>query len=662
MTPVLQLKASENQVKSVTIFKSSKAEVTRSFTLQLSQGQTKVEIQGLSSSIDTHSVRVSGLGDARLHDVVCTVEQESEKQPFDYIASLNDAERMRALEVKRTAVMKRKILRENEGQLLIHYAQSLKGEHISPSEMLEFMGNFTTQSNKILDTVAKLDEELVAINRQIADEEKKSKMKKGNTRGRVDIVIAADTGAQVDLILTYIVGNTQWKPTYELHAMTENGKPSAMVKLHYRARINQSTGEDWKNTALTLSTVSGSATRAIPSLKPVKLRPRAVNAFGTRPDPGPKPFAPANNAAVGGPFGSSTLNAQFSSFGSSNALVQPSGFATFAGGGGGLFGARPTNPSGGAFATPQSSAQQVGAVATGSQPPPVPCLFGQAVQPSATAATQVLPEQPTSEDTDFEDIDALFSFESLSPLKEGKTLVRETPVAVTFSVHGQSTIPSDGIDHQVAVAILPFEAAISYITVPKIDPRVYLQCRVKNSSDYRLLAGSVRVIFDDSFVSSTSITDINTGENFECTLGDDPSTKVSYARSFKNVRDNGGAFAETTNTTTYKTTITVHNKHSFDIDDLIVRYVIPTCEDKRGQVVLRKPAGLATSKNNEIVALQDGLKAVWLKKGEEVGGDSERDGIFEWRWKVAGGATAVLEAEWDAKVPGEATWAEVASA
>ena len=91
MTSTTQLAAKDHPIKSVTVFKSSKAEVVRTFSVALKvgllgnrhtfanllfpqAGQNKIEIKGLSSSIDTRSVRVSGLGEARLFDVVCTVE------------------------------------------------------------------------------------------------------------------------------------------------------------------------------------------------------------------------------------------------------------------------------------------------------------------------------------------------------------------------------------------------------------------------------------------------------------------------------------------------------------------------------------------------------------------------------------------------------------
>ena len=56
------------------------------------------------------------------------------------------------------------------------------------------------------------------------------------------------------------------------------------------------------------------------------------------------------------------------------------------------------------------------------------------------------------------------------------SFVAETPpTAISHLITGKSTILSDGVEHQVSVAVLRFDMKISHVTVPRIDPRVYLQ-------------------------------------------------------------------------------------------------------------------------------------------------------------------------------------------
>lgn len=85
------------------------------------------------------------------------------------------------------------------------------------------------------------------------------------------------------------------------------------------------------------------------------------------------------------------------------------------------------------------------------------------------------------------------------------------------------------------------------------------------------------------------------------------------------------------------------------------------CDDKRIKVILRRPEGLADAKDGEVVNVRssDGLKVMWEKLVDGVGG--ERQGKFEWKWKVDAGAKATLESEWEVKAPADLLLAETAS-
>ncbi|KAJ7629708.1 hypothetical protein DFH06DRAFT_1284783 [Mycena polygramma] len=660
MAGSLKLSARENPIKGVTVYKSRKAEVVRIFSLNLQSGNTKIEITELPSCIDTQSVRVSGLGDARLFDVVCTTRDGGKSKP---------SEAVRLLKAQKLALEGEKRVRDHESDLLVSYARTIKGEHVAPHEMNEFLQSFVEQGKKNLQAVAEIEEKLVVVDRQIEVELEKEAAKKGASTGEVTIVVGTDSETHVNLKLTYIVSNASWESTYELHAATDNSKPSSSVALHYRARIVQSTGEDWTDTALTLSTVAASTiAKSIPWLNPIKIRPQSHprNLFG--------PNKGQSNTNTGPLFGQTGFGQQAAS--------------------GGLFGARPQvqqqqqqqqlqmmqrqqNPFGGQafglqpqvqgqstglFGSSQPQQQQqasaFGAFGAQSQAPaPGHSIFGSPQTQQQQQPISENPPPPADQPEPLLDVDDFEDIAIPGALAGPTTIVTETPLAISYAVEGATTVPSDGTVHQVSVAVLPFEAKISHICTPRVDPRVYLQCHVKNTSEYRLLPGPVSVVLNDSFVSKTSINEINTGDTFTCTLGDDVATKVTYARSSKTVTSQGGSFQEVFNTTTYSTKITIHNKHPFALTDLVVRDIIPTCDDKRAKVLLRKPDGLADAKDGEVVKLTPpGLKVMWGKTSD--GRSGEKDGRFEWAWSVDGGAKAVLEAEWELKAPTDVAWVE----
>jgi hypothetical protein len=53
-------------------------------------------------------------------------------------------------------------------------------------------------------------------------------------------------------------------------------------------------------------------------------------------------------------------------------------------------------------------------------------------------------------------------------------VVTQTPMALTYAVRGKSSIPSDGKEHIVTIAVMSFETDVEYVSVPRVDPRVYL--------------------------------------------------------------------------------------------------------------------------------------------------------------------------------------------
>jgi uncharacterized protein (TIGR02231 family) len=283
---------------------------------------------------------------------------------------------------------------------------------------------------------------------------------------------------------------------------------------------------------------------------------------------------------------------------------------------------------------------------------------------------------PTDEWQDIEDDDLDISTdEVLGAMAGPKFVVHESPLALTYHVEGASGVPSDGVPHQVSIAVLPFEAKILHVAVPKVRPEAYLQATVKNTSDYRLLPGTVHAFVDDSFVSKTRIVgDVAPGDVFSCTLGADPATRIRYARTAKRADDAGAAgersaFSEQWAATMYRSRTTVTNRHPFALRELVVRDGVPVSEDeKRVSVVLRHPAGLAELEQGEElqVGAKDGgreekckkQRVRWSKVVDGKGG--RKEGLFEWVVEVGAGEELTIETEWDVKAPVSLKWIESA--
>jgi len=135
--------------------------------------------------------------------------------------------------------------------------------------------------------------------------------------------------------------------------------------------------------------------------------------------------------------------------------------------------------------------------------------------------------------------------------------------------------------------------------------------------------------------------------------------KISSVRKISASLNSGGTFAEVSNTTIYTNTTTIHNKHRFPLSEIIIRDVIPISQDKRVKVHLRKPDGLVDAKDGQVVdlkKLKEGLKVRWSSLVDGKGG--EKEGRFEFMWKVNAGASVTVQSEWEVKAPADVDWHE----
>lgn len=71
-------------------------------------------------------------------------------------------------------------------------------------------------------------------------------------RAYLSVDVSSDGGAQGTMVLTYTVAEASWTPTYDVRLETQD---DAALTMENGAYVEQFTGEDWRDVALTLSTV-----------------------------------------------------------------------------------------------------------------------------------------------------------------------------------------------------------------------------------------------------------------------------------------------------------------------------------------------------------------------------------------------------------------------
>ena len=160
------------------------------------------------------------------------------------------------------------------------------------------------------------------------------------------------------------------------------------------------------------------------------------------------------------------------------------------------------------------------------------------------------------------------------------------------------------------------------------------------------------MFMDGNFVSKSSIPDVSPQESFSCSLGVDPSVKITYHPPKKVVRTQGGSIISISSkqeVTRFSQRISIKNTRPSSLSRIVVQDQVPNSEDSRIKVRLLQPdeksigapsngyaaAGSKSSANIETLsyAVQKGVTAQWAQKNyEEIEGTggARGDGVIEW--------------------------------
>jgi uncharacterized protein (TIGR02231 family) len=298
---VAPLGAAELDVRSaidaVTVYPDG-ATVTRLITVDLPQGDTTLIARDFPPGLDPSSLRVEGEGaggvtigaiDARpprVERVVTPPEIEKKIEALrDERASLDD--RIAAETARKTFAQR--------------FASSVPmavGEKGEARPLAEWRAAFAavaeetaTADNAIRDARLRqreIDRDLARLDSQIkTDPPRKLEV-------RVDL--AANAGAPATFRVSYTVRGARWAPLYDarLDSGSRDRKPA--LELVRRAEIVQQTGEDWRDVALSVSTVRTAKGGSAPELRPLIVRYHAAGPHQDRltsvPMSAPPGYAP----------------------------------------------------------------------------------------------------------------------------------------------------------------------------------------------------------------------------------------------------------------------------------------------------------------------------------------------------------------------------------
>lgn len=289
LVPLAALAAPVNSTISAVTVYTDRAVVTRSASVDLAGGTTELVFANLPQALNERSLQVSGRGTAQ-----ALILDVSAKQTY---VDFTPNARVKELEDQLKGLGKQVRGLEDRTNLLNGMQTSLDRMEAAlfapPTKDVPRpdLNQFTSSLNYLTEQKAKLATERAAL-----DEQREELSNKINTlqqqlnelRGSggkafktVTVRVSAPQAGSLDVALSYTVPGASWAPSYDARVLSAD----RAVALGYFGIVRQSTGEDWKDVALTLSTARPGLGGAAPVLSvwnvdvfnPIVLRQAALD-------------------------------------------------------------------------------------------------------------------------------------------------------------------------------------------------------------------------------------------------------------------------------------------------------------------------------------------------------------------------------------------------
>lgn len=540
------------RITAVKVFLSG-AEVTRTGSTDLPKGTSTLLFAGLTDEVDPANIQVSGNGSFTIlgvqHRLNYLEEKQDRAEVTDLKAKIKTVEADLAKENSLLAVLEKEDARLAKNDVIAgDQGLSLEQLRSINDYLLARQEGIALKRLERQARVAELNEQLNKLRLQL----NQVQGKKARATSEVLVEVSANTTVEAALTLKYMVRSAGWSPSYDIR-VAEITKP---LQLTYKAQVYQSTGEEWKDVQLALSSGQPNKDAIMPELRTWRLD------FGVPPGAyATEKNYNANVRDVRGMLRDATTG-------------EPLPFATVSlmDAGGNILNGTATNADGYyAIAIPalgrtlqftyvgyqsQNLSIYNGTMNVNMVPASIelnevqmrrsglerlsakqieamPSMSGEADQlllghsgvVSLNSTRRIRRQRIDFGEDEYDDFEENGSANSsLADAVVQRTTSFEFPISVPY------TIPSDGQNHQVGVQEQELKSTYRYYCTPKLDLDAFLFAQVTGWEGLNLLAGPAYIYFEGTYVGESLLDLGGVGDTLDISLGRDRSVSVQRTK------------------------------------------------------------------------------------------------------------------------------------
>lgn len=538
---------------SVTVYRSG-AEMTHKVSVALKAGNNQIIIDNISNAIDSNSVQIKApspvtiLGFEFSNNYLVNTTKTQRRQILDdslqhvqdnidrlALSITNAKELLDVLKMNRDIKGQQNGLSVTELQKLVDYYQA------KSTELQSAIIQLTEKKNKAAILAGKIKE-------QIAEEDKKNV----STAGRLTLELNSAMTVKADFTISYIARNAYWLPYYDLRA----DNIQLPLKISYKAKIVQTTGIDWKQVKLSLSTATPSQKGTAPELQSWFLG--YINPY-TKND-------------LTGALAGKVAGLQIRGQANLNDVVVV-GYGT---------------------ERKEEAANYI-------PPKPVYVVNGNII--SDEAFRQINPNSIKSINR-LKAADAKNIYGSMAEggatvveLKSGLpdyVAVADKTLNINFDIDIPYDVPTNGKEQTATLQTIDANSLYTHVAIPKIDNNAYMVAKLPGWEKLNLLPGEANIILEGAYVGKTYISPDKVSDSLDITLGNDKRV-VIYRKKLEDFSSVKFLGSNKLQKFTYEITVKNNKKEPVNI---VLKDQYPLSTNKDIEVELIETSNAAVDKDN----------------------------------------------------------------
>ena len=252
------------ELTKVTVFQN-RAQLNSTLVSSVASGTTKIILTNIATSIDPNTIRVTGSGAFTILGVKHEVNHLIKTQNVSLQDTLDTK-----LELLEDLELKLRVTSNEEAVMMANTNIKNEKDGIIPEDLREMVEFFNMKLNEIGGRKLKLARQIKKLNVEMANlrnqiQENQGSADSGNSE--VVVTVIAQNATPIRLELDYIAYNAGWNSKYDFRV----ANLKTPISLAYKANVYQTTGIDWKNVILTLSTANPAVGGTKPELNTQQL-------------------------------------------------------------------------------------------------------------------------------------------------------------------------------------------------------------------------------------------------------------------------------------------------------------------------------------------------------------------------------------------------------